>query len=407
MIARALAIIRLALWSAFSRPARAALLVATLGGGAAGVALSAGVLDGYAREMERMSFGAYARSLVISENRFIEDRFGPPRLSDMARIRDALAGDIEAMAAWRRALGDVRAGSEQASLPVFGVRGDYRREADMPIVEGRALTEDETETAERVCLLGAGAKAQLFGDQDAAGRRIRINGVSCDVVGVFGEAEAQTAERYRPGVIAPFVAAARYFESGGIGFQTGPEDLDRLTVVLRAGVDRDEALMAADRTLRRAHGAAVAEVDPFVYADPAAPARALARQRDLVGRLLLAIAAVSALVAVTGYAAATIAAVDMRRRDIALQMMSGATPRSILCQVLAEGLIFGALGAAAGLAAVIAGAGLAQSVIRFPFEVSAPVAGLTLAGGVLTGVLASLWPARRAASGSPALASKV
>lgn len=406
MILRLFAIIRLSLWSAFSRPARAGLLVATLGGGAAGVALTAGVLDGYAREMERMSFGAYARSLVISENNFVDDRFGPPRLADMARVREALGADIEAMAAWRRGLADVRAGVNQASLPVFGVQGDYLREADMPIIDGRAITEGETQSAERLCLLGLGAKYQLFGEDSAVGQRVRINGVSCDVVGVFGEANSQTAERYRQAILTPFVTAARYFEARGVTFQAGPQDLERLTVVLRPGVDRDDALFLADRTLRRAHGARMALVDPFRYADPTAPTRSLERQRNLVGRLLLAIAAVSVIVAVTGYAAATIAAIDMRRRDIALQMMSGATGRSILVQVLLEGLIFGALGALTGLMLVLVGAEFAQSVIRFPFSFSPEVAGLTLLGGLVTGALASLWPASRAASGSPVMASK-
>ncbi|MFW6413606.1 MAG: ABC transporter permease, partial [Oceanicaulis sp.] len=242
---RLVAVLRLALWSAFARPARAALLVATLAGGSAGVALTAGVLGGYARAMEEMSFGAYARSLVVSENRFVDDRFGPPRLSDIARVREALGMDVEAVAAWRTGFADTRAGRAQANLPVFGVRGDYAYEADMPIAEGRALTAEETESAQRLCLLGAGAKTALFGDEAAVGRRVRINGVSCDVVGVFGEARSQTAERYRQAVLAPFTAAARYFETPDGVFQTGPDELARMTVVLRPGTDRQAALIAA------------------------------------------------------------------------------------------------------------------------------------------------------------------
>lgn len=403
---RLILLLRLALWSAFARPARASLLIATLAGGAAGVALTAGVLSGYARAMEALSFGAYARALVISENRFVGDRFGPPRLADIARIREALGAEIEAVSAWRTGFADVRAGREQASLPIWGVRGAYAQEADMPILEGRGLTAQETESASRLCLLGAGAKTALFGGEGAVGGRVRINGVSCEVVGVFGEARSQTAERYRQAIVTPFTAAARYFEAPDSFLASGPGDIARLTVVLRRGADRQAALIAADRALRRAHGASLAEAPPFDYADPAAPSRALAQQRDLVGRLLLALAAVSIAVAVTGYAAATVAAVDMRRREIALQMMSGATGRSILGQVLAEGMVFGALGSAAGLALVAGGAVLAQTLVRFPFALSPEIAALTLAGGLLTGLLASLWPAARAASGSPALASR-
>ena len=183
---RVIAILGLALWSAFSRSARAVLLIATLSGGAAGVALTAGVLEGYARQMERLTFGAYARSLVISENAFVPDRFGPPRRSDIARLRDVIGSDIEATAAWRHAFADVRANTEQASLPILGVDGDYRREADMPIVSGRALTVEETRTAQRLCMLGAGAAAMLFPNDAAVGARLRISGVSCEVVVVFG-----------------------------------------------------------------------------------------------------------------------------------------------------------------------------------------------------------------------------
>lgn len=403
---RLLAVLRLALWAAFSKPSRAALLIATLGGGAAGVAVAAGVMSGYAREMERMTFGAYARSLVITENAFLDDRFGPPRLADIPRLQEALGDSVEAWAAWRSATGDVRYGREQANLPVRGVLGDYQREADMPLEAGRVLTLAETQGADRLCMLGAGAARQLFGNDPAVGEAIRINGISCDVVGVFAEAENQLAERYRQSVFAPFTAAARYFENAEAFGAVGPNEVSQLTIVLTPETRRRAALMTADQTLRRSHGVPQAQVSPFEYADPAAPTRALERQRDLIARLLITIAAVTVAVALTGYAAAANAAVDMRRREIALQMMSGATGRLITAQVLIEGLIIGLAASVAGSALVMAGAGLAQTLARFPFELNPGVIALTFAAGALTGLIASLPPARRAAAGSPALSAR-
>lgn len=400
---RLIALIHLAVWSAFSRPMRTALMVATLAGGAAGVTLTAGVLQGYARAMEALTFGAYSRSLVISENSFVEDRFGPPRLTDIGHIREALGERVEAHAAWRRAGGDVRVGRYQAALQVYGVTGAYEHEADMPVVQGRALTADETRGTQRLCMLGPGAYRLLFPGGGDAGS-IRINGVNCEVVGVFGEPRSQLAERYRNAIIAPFTATARYFETPDrFGFQPGAHEAERLTIVLFHGTDREAALIDADRALRRAHGASQSNVSPFLYADPAAPAEALARQRDLIARLLIAIALVSVMVAVTGYAAASMAAVEMQKRDIALMMMSGATGRTILAQVLLEGVILGMVGGVAGLAVVAGAAVLAQTVFSFPFRLDAHIAVLVLAGGALTGLLASLGPARRAAAGSPAL----
>ena len=401
---RLAALIHLALWSAFSRPMRAALMIATLAGGAAGVTLTAGVLTGYARAMEALTFGAYSRSLVISENPHIEDRFGPPRIADLAHIREALGTRVEATAAWRMSRAHVRSGREQTSLSIFGVTGAFSYEADMPVVQGRALTAAETESAERLCMLGPGAFRMLFPDGAEEDTRVRINGVSCALTGVLGEPRSQLAERYRNAVIAPFTAAARYFESPeGFSFQAHAHEVERLTIVLTTGTDRGEALIDADRALRRTHGASQANAPPFIYADPAAPAVALARQRDLIARLLISIALVSIMVAVTGYAAASMAAVDMQKRDIALMIMSGASARSILVQVLMEGLILGIAGGVAGIVLVGGVAALAQAVVSFPFDLDVNVVILVLAGGAATGLLASIGPARKAASGSPAL----
>ena len=400
---RLIALIHLAFWSAFSRPMRTALMVATLAGGAAGVTLTAGVLQGYARAMEALTFGAYSRSLVISENIHVDDRFGPPRLTDIGHIREALGERVEDHAAWRRSGADVRAGGNQANLQVNGVTGAFHHEADMPVVQGRALTGEETLGAQRLCMLGPGAYRMLFPDGGEADS-IRINGVNCEVVGVFGEPRSQLAERYRTAIITPFTAAARYFETPDLfGFQPLAHEVERLTIVLVRGTNRDAALIDADRALRRAHGASQAHISPFIFADPAAPAEALARQRDLIARLLVSIALVSVLVAITGYAAAAMAAVEMQRRDIALMMMSGASGRSILMQVLLEGVILGMVGGAAGILVVGGAAVLAQTVFSFPFQLDGNVIVLVLAGGALTGLLASLGPARRAASGSPAL----
>jgi hypothetical protein len=386
---------------------RTALMVATLAGGAAGVTLTAGVLQGYATAMERLTFGAYSRSLVISENTFVEDRFGPPRLSDIEHIRDALDGRVEAHAAWRRSPADVRAGSYQASLQVHGVSGAFEHEVDMPIAQGRRFSDSETRGALRLCMLGPGAYRMLFPDQ-AEAEAIRINGVNCTVVGILGEPRSQLAERYRNAIIAPFAATARYFEIPDFtGLQPAPHEAERITIVLNRGADRAKALVDADRSLRRAHGASQANVSPFVYADPAAPAEALARQRDLIARLLVAIAVVSVLVAVTGYAAASMAAVEMQKREIALMMMSGATGRSILGQVLLEGLILGLAGGGLGVALVGSVAIIAGSFSAFPFVLSLNVASLVLLAGALTGLIASLGPARRAAAGSPALNARV
>lgn len=394
----------LAVWGIASRPLRSVLMALTLGAGAGAVALAAAILAGYGAQIERMAFGAYARSLVITENWSAPNRYGPPRLSDLTRLEEEFEGRMQASAAWRYSRVDALAGAERAEIFVYGAMGDYRREADMPLVSGRLLTAEEMSGAERVCLIGDQAARTLWPrTPDPVGQSVRLNGIACEIVGVFGPAETQTADRYSEAVIAPFMAAARYFQSQS---RLGPNEADQLTLVLRDRSMTRQGRVDADRVMRRAHGAPLSQAPPFRYADPAAPARAMERQRDLLSRLLISIASISMAAAIVGYGAATLAAADMRRRDIALQMACGAYGSDILAQFLLESLLLGLAGAVIGGVLAIAVGLTVSSVWGLPVAFDPLVAALALAAGLGAGLLAGLAPARRAAGAPPAMAVK-
>lgn len=394
----------LAFWAIASRPLRSVLMALTLGAGAGAVALAAAVLAGYGAQVERMAFGAYARSLVITENWSAPAPNGPPRISDLERLESEFDARLDASAAWRYGRVDAAAGSERAEIFVYGAMGDYHHEADMPLTSGRALTDEETRSAERVCLIGDEAVRLLFPDhRDALGRTVRLNGVACEIVGVFGPARTQTADRYSEAVITPFLAAGRYFQPQST---LAPNEADQLTLVLRDRSMTRQGRIDADRVMRRAHGVPLSQAPPFRYADPAAPARAMERQRDLMSRLLISIAAISMAAAIVGYGAATLASAEMRRRDIALQMACGAYGADILLQFLLESLILGLIGSVFG-ALLAASVGYAISAIwGLPVAFDPGVAALALAAGSGAGVLAGLLPARRAADAPPGMAVK-
>jgi putative ABC transport system permease protein len=105
--------IALALGVICARPARSALMALTLGAGAGAATLVAAVLGGYGAQMERMVFGAYARSLVITENRLVPDRFGAPRRSDLDRLLEDLGVPVDGAAAWRNDRAEVRSERER------------------------------------------------------------------------------------------------------------------------------------------------------------------------------------------------------------------------------------------------------------------------------------------------------
>lgn len=392
-------VFREAIWGLASRPARTSATLIALAISVATVALVAGVLSGFERRIEQMSFGAYGRSLVIRENFFVEDRVGSPRLSDIERLRQAVPG-VESAAAWRILYGaEVDTPGEHGQTEVYGVFGDFRREASAPLAAGRHITDDEANTSRRICVLGDFAARRFFPDEVAVGRPIRINGVSCEVIGVLGEPQNRIAERYAGAVLTTFGAASRYFTYTTV---MAPDEATQLTLILNDGRYLDRAEMWADRTLRRRYGVPYSQASPFLYADPTASVRSLRQQRELVARLLFVIAGVGLISGLIGYGSAVAAAASERRREVALRRTLGASKSDIILQFLTENAVLGVLGGALGGVLALAIGVAASRAWSWPISFEPSVFGASALIGLVCGLVFGALPARRAASAPPA-----
>jgi putative ABC transport system permease protein len=91
----------------------------------------------------------------------------------------------------------------------------------------------------------------------------------------------------------------------------------------------------------------------------------------------------------------------MRRREIAIRIALGSSPRSVLARVLRQGLVVVAGGVAAGMLASVAGRNLLNGIV-FGVTPLDPLS-VTVVLGVLTlaAALANLIPAARAARTEP------
>ena len=392
-----------AIWGLASRPGRTIATIVSLAIAVATVALVVGVLAGFERQIEQLSFGAYGRALVIRENYFVQDRHGPPRLSDIDRLRDALPR-VETVAAWRVVFGaEVVAGRERQQLEIYGVQGDYSREASASIAAGRGMTLAETESANRICLIGDNTATRLFPEGGALHENIRINGISCRVIGVFGAPENRIAERFSNAVITPFSTAARYFSDETF---LAPDEATQITLILSESRFLDRSRTTADRVMRRRYGAPLSEASPFVYSDPNTSVRSLRQQRSLVARLLIVVAGVALISGLIGYGSAVAAAASERRREVALRRTLGATQADIIVQFLTENAVLGIFGGALG-SVIALGVGLAVSTAwGWPVEFKPLVFSLSAGLGLLCGLVFGAIPARRAAASPPAGAAR-
>lgn len=151
--------------------------------------------------------------------------------------------------------------------------------------------------------------------------------------------------------------------------------------------------------------AMVAEIDPEVSFTPPITLLSSADQEvsgpKFLMSLLTGFALFAALLAVIGIYGVTAYAVGQREREVAIRMALGATPGAILRMFLRQGGFVLALGIVGGLFAAIA---IAKTLASQLYGV-APFDVVTLIGAcaimALIGLLAMLWPARRAAQQDP------
>jgi putative ABC transport system permease protein len=267
----------------------------------------------------------------------------------------------------------------------------------IPLLRGRLFTAGDVAGRERVMVVSAELARHAFGGADPVGRQLAC----CDgspehpswktVVGVVGDVRAA----------GPAVPPSPAFYLPLAQMPPGAVDwLHRSMMLVARGT--------APGPLTAALGQAVREVDPTVpvygISDLARSLHASTAEVRFQTFLYTALGAVGLLLALAGIYSMTAYFISLRRREIAVRLALGATPRDILGLLVWQGARPIAAGiAVGGLAAVASTRWLRGSLHGVP-----PTDPLTFAAVALLLVaagLAATWiPARRATRVAPAQA---
>jgi putative ABC transport system permease protein len=276
------------------------------------------------------------------------------------------------------------------------VAGDYFEVLRIPVLGGRAFTLADRKESERVIMVNQAFARQVFGDADPVGRRIKNAPPEADapwqtIVGVVGSTSLdRLGEEARPQTFDAWMQSTEA-EAGAfraVGY-----------LVRSAG---------AVTTLVSSVRAEVTRLDPEQVIRQLAPMpeimhESLYRERFRT-RLLLAFAVVALLLSAIGIAGVTAVAVTQRRHEIGLRMALGADRARILREVLEGGLRLVLAGVALGVAGGLALSRLVAGLLYGVAATNAVTFVLAAALLVTTGLLATYFPARRAAAVDPMVA---
>ncbi|MEM1247259.1 MAG: ADOP family duplicated permease [Acidobacteriota bacterium] len=257
----------------------------------------------------------------------------------------------------------------------------------MRLLSGRFLNARDRAGAEPVVVVNEAFAKEHWPGEDALGHRFRVFSEGYPWLRIVGVvADVRDFDLQSAGRAQWYVPHAQAFETAYVSRRV-------LSLIVRSGRENPMDLLPSLQARLREVDPRVAQIDARRLDDLRAGSFSLT---TLLSRWLLLFAAVALSLAALGFYAAFSFLVSVRRFEFGLRMALGATPRSVLHNLLSEGLRLSIVGLAFGLVvAVLAN----RAVAGWLFGV-APVdwtvfglAGLLL--GVV-GLLATLAPALRA-----------
>ena len=278
---------------------------------------------------------------------------------------------------------------------VTGANRAFLEAQTVEVTEGRAFTRDEETAGKNVCLLGLKVREEIFlPDVSPLGEQMRLNDVSCIVVGVLEErGQGASGADDNDTVFMPLKTVQRRFR--------GNDDLDFFVLKYDAGYASSAIQDSLVDLLRERRLLRDAEANDFNVIDTAQVNDALGSVTGALTAMVAVIASISLLVGGIGIMNIMLVSVTERTREIGIRLAIGALAREVRLQFLTEAVVLCALGGLVGLIlAFLASISLA-SAIEVPVVFDPTINILALAFCAFMGIVFGYYPARRASQLDP------
>ena len=285
---------------------------------------------------------------------------------------------------------------------ILGAESQLNEISYLPLKEGRWLNEMDGAQRRNVIVLGNELAKTLFPGRPAVGAFVLLNGLRFEVVGRTRHLGRGDNNWLNMRGYIPFQAMATYFPLKGENHENSISFIEYQPRVT------DEHVLAQDdvhKIVARNHGLDASDENAFDGWDMIQESKMVGTIFDVMNMFLGAVGMVTLALGAIGVINIMLVAVSERTHEIGLRKALGATNRSILFQFFLEGLLLtlgsGLIGM--GLAtALMAMLGTVQGPGGFDPPKLVPMSALLAIGSLtLAGVVAGLYPARKAAMLQP------
>ncbi len=356
-------------------------------------------LDGlaaYARATSARAFGSDTFLLAqiatagrINRRELAEkqQRNPPLRRADL-RFLQAQAGRGILYASTVQRVGDVTAGSQGfENAAIAGATATLADLRDLAIGEGRFLTAEEERRGAQVAIIGADLADALFPGRDPIGASVRIAGRGFDVIGVQQRQGASGGTSLDRFAWIPLTTFERLYGAA-----------DTLNIFAKAtDASRTQAAEDTARAALRARRQLQPGVpDTFDILTPEAARSFVLNVSARVGAAAGPISAMALLAAVVVVTNTMLVSVTQKTRELGVRRAIGATRRQLVREVVAESVLVAVAGGAVGTLVAAVSLDAFATALGLGVGVRGTTILWALAASATSGVVAGLYPARRA-----------
>jgi putative ABC transport system permease protein len=297
--------------------------------------------------------------------------------------------------------GDIRAVSDfnSAAGQLMGVTPSFSQIRYMPIKTGRWLNDGDNTERHQVVVLGDESRRILFSGQPAVGSTILLNGVRFEVIGTLDQIGHGDNNQLNLRIFIPFDTMQQFFPLKDVG--NVPDAISFINYQPRVHALHELARQQVHNIIGRNHQFDGNNKDAFDEWDSIQTYDMVGKIFDAMDMFLGTVGLVTLCLGAIGIINIMLVAVAERTPEIGLRKALGATNRSILFQFFAEGAFLTLLSGGIGMAAA---AGLMAALNTLPSppgwdtpKIVASSAAIAIGSLALAGIIAGLYPARKAA----------
>ena len=361
--------------------------------GIAGVVTMVTLGTGVSKSIEEQinSFGANAFFIFPAQ---VDGR--QPRAmkeDDVTAIRQQIAGVKSVAGQVQRSVTAFHNGQNWAAN-VEGVGNEYIAARSIEMEEGRAFSSVEEQSGANVCIIGPTVLEQIFvPGVSPLGEEMRINNVSCRVIGLYKTRAAGGDQDADNMILMPIKNIQRRF--------AGNDDVGFIIVTYDSAYDSGAMQDSLVDLMRERRLVPEGEDPDFELVDTAQANQAIGTVIGLMTAMVAAIAGIALVVGGIGIMNIMLVSVTERTREIGIRLAIGALAAEVRLQFLTEAVVLCCFG---GVIGIVLALGLSYSLaglmeVPWVFDpVSNVVAFLFCA---LLGITFGYYPARRASKLDP------